>query len=506
MNLTLTHLFAILPMVIVGITVVVVMLSVAWRRNHLLNATLSGIGLVLALLSVFWVWHSGSSLAASGMGFPTPVTPMLIVDGYSLFYSALILIGALACNIFAFSYLEGLKEHRDEFYLLLLCSTLGALVLASSIHMASLFVGLELMSVALYGMAAYTFQQRMSLEAGIKYMVLSAVASAFLLFGMALLFAAYGVLDFAGLGLRLVFSDSVNVWTLIGVGMIVIGLGFKLSIVPFHMWTSDVYEGAPAPVSAFLATVSKVSVFAVFVRFVMMVPTFSLKLSVIVGIIAVLSMLAGNLLALKQRNVKRLLAYSSIAHMGYLLSVIVALRSGVTNGNGHISMGGHLVMETTALYLVAYVLTSLGGFGVVSLCSSPYLGEEAGHINQLRGLYWRRPVLAVFMAFMLLSLAGIPLTAGFIGKFYVLALDMNDGLWWLVGAVIIGSAIGLYYYLRTMVALFQPESSDTIHAPVGGGQAVGAFTVGVAALLTLIVGIYPQPLIHLAQIALPVGF
>lgn len=498
MNLNLTHLFAILPLIIVGATVVVVMLSVAFRRNHVLNATLSGIGLLLALVSTVWVAQSGS--------VPTPVTPLLVVDNYSLLYTGLILIGALACTIFGFAYLDEFKTHRDEFYLLLLCSTLGAMVLASAIHMASLFIGLELMSVPLYGMAAYLFQRQQSLEAGIKYMVLSAVASAFLLFGMALLFAQYGVLDFAGLGLRLVFQDAVNIWTIMGMGMMIIGLAFKLSIVPFHMWTSDVYEGAPAPVSAFLATVSKVGVFAVLVRFIVMAPTFSTRLHVVIAVLAVLSMLAGNLLALRQKNVKRLLGYSSIAHLGYLLTAIVALRNGVANGAGELSLSGHLVLETSAVYLIAYVLTSLGSFGVVSLTARSTQDAEGGHIDQLRGLYQRRPALAVCMAFMLLSLAGIPLTAGFIGKFYVLGLAVNDGLWWLAGAVIIGSAIGLYYYLRTMAVLFQAPVTDVSRVVISGrGQGVGMLMVVVVSLLTLWIGVYPEPIIGLVSHSLPIG-
>ncbi|ANF56740.1 NADH-quinone oxidoreductase subunit NuoN [Halotalea alkalilenta] len=512
MNLTLTHLFAILPLIIVGITVVVVMLSAAWRRHHFLNATLTVIGLNLALASVVWVYFAGQGavapdLANSAVGFPSLVTPLVMIDGYALFYMALILVAALACSTLANAYLEGLDEHREEFYLLLLSSTMGAMLLVSSIHMASLFLGLELMSVALYGMAAYTFKRRVSLESGIKYMVLSAVASSFLLFGMALLYAAYGTLEFASLGLRLVFEDSVGIWTLIGVGMMVIGLGFKLSIVPFHMWTPDVYEGAPAPVSAFLATVSKVAVFAVLVRFMIMSPTFDTKLHTVIAVLAALSMIVGNLLALGQTNLKRLLGYSSIAHLGYLLSAVVALRAGVTDGGGELSLTGQLVLETSGIYLVTYVLTTLGAFGVVTLVSSPSRGQDVAQLHHFRGLFWRRPYLAVILTFMMLSLAGIPMTAGFIGKFYVLALNMNEELWWLAGAVVLGSAIGLYYYLRVMVSLYLAEPGEIQRdAAHDWGQRSGGVMVLIAALLTLLLGIYPQPLIDLVQAASPVGY
>ncbi|WP_106476551.1 NADH-quinone oxidoreductase subunit NuoN [Phytohalomonas tamaricis] len=479
MNLTTSHLIALLPLLIVGTTVIVVMLGVAWRRHHVASATVTVIGLNLALLSLLAVLNVT----------PLEVTPLIVVDKYAVLYMALILVASLACSTLAHAYLEGLDDQREEFYMLLLCATMGGLLLVSSQHLASLFIGLELLSVPIYGMAAYTYRDRTSLEAGIKYMVLSAMASAFLLFGMALLYAEAGTLSFSGLSARMSGGELSSAWTLMGVGMMVIGLGFKLSLAPFHLWTPDVYEGAPAPVSAFLATVSKIAVFAVLLRFFMTAPaTGDGWLHTVIAIIAFLSMLVGNLLALTQNNLKRLLGYSSIAHLGYLLTVIVA-----SDG---------LAIETAGIYLITYVATTLGAFGVVTLVSSPYQGPDAGQLYHYRGLFWRRPYLTAVLTLMMLSLAGIPLTAGFIGKFYALAIGVESSLWWLVAGIVIGSALGLYYYLRVMVTLYLHEPGESRRdATANWGQRSGGVMVLLLALAVLVIGIYPQPIISLVRSA-----
>jgi len=338
-------------------------------------------------------------------------------------------------------------------------------------------------------MVAYAFRDRISLEAGLKYMVLSGAASAFLLFGMALLYAASGTLEYAGLVDGLANGGEHQSWVMIGVGMMVIALTFKLSLVPFHLWTPDVYEGAPGPSSAFLATVSKVAVFAVLLRFFTLAPPAANEwLLTLVGVIAFASMMVGNLLALRQRNVKRLLGYSSIAHLGYLLSVIVA--------------GGELGTEAVGVYLATYIATMLGAFGVITLVSSPYSGTDAGALHHYRGLFWRRPYLATVFTLMMLSLAGIPITAGFIGKFYVIAVAVDAQLWWLAGGIVVGSAIGLYYYLRLMVIMFLDEPGESRRDAVSGwGQQSGGIMVLLLAALVIFFGVYPQPLIALVHAA-----
>ncbi|MFS2224714.1 NADH-quinone oxidoreductase subunit NuoN [Pantoea sp. B65] len=483
MTITPQHLIALLPLLIVGLTVVVVMLSIAWRRNHFVNATLAVVGLNVALLSLFFVGQAG----------PMDVTPLLRVDGYSMLYSGLVILASLATCTFAYPWLEGYTDNRDEFYLLVLIAGLGGIVLASANHLASLFIGVELISLPLFGLIGYAFRQKRSLEAAIKYTILSAAASSFLLFGMALVYADSGNLSFVALGKSLSDNMLSQPLLLAGLGLMIVGLGFKLSLVPFHLWTPDVYQGAPAPVSTFLATASKIAIFGVVMRLFMYAPvTDSEAVRTVLGIIAFASILFGNLMAISQSNIKRLLGYSSIAHLGYLLVALIAVQT------------HQMSLEAVGVYLAGYLFSSLGAFGVVSLMSSPYRGPDADSLYSYRGLFWHRPILSAVMTVMMLSLAGIPMTLGFIGKFYIIAVGVNAHLWWLTAAVVLGSAIGLYYYLRVTVSLYlSPPELLQRDTPANWAFTAGGVVVLISAILVLLLGIYPQPLIHLVQLAQP---
>lgn len=481
MEFTIQHFIALAPLLITSLTIVVVMLAIAWRRNHSQTFLLSCAGLNLALLSII------PALKVA----PLAVTPLMMVDDFALLYIALILVATLACVTLAHAYLgeggTGYPGNREELYLLILLAAAGGIVLVSAQHLAGLFIGLELLSIPVYGLVAYAFFNKRSLEAGIKYMVLSAAGSAFLLFGMALLYAESGSLSFAGIGAKLAADGLPILIAQVGVGMMLIGLAFKLSLVPFHLWTPDVYEGAPAPVAAFLATASKVAVFAVLLRLYQISPvTAGGWLEGMLSALAIASILFGNLLALLQSNLKRLLGYSSIAHFGYLLIALIASKG--------------LAVEAIGVYLATYVLTSLGAFGVITLMSTPYSGRDADALYEYRGLFWRRPYLTAVLTVMMLSLAGIPLTAGFIGKFYVVAAGVQAQQWWLLGAMILGSAIGVYYYLRVMVTMFLAEPNLKRHdAPFNWGQRAGGIMLLVVGLLAFVLGVYPQPLLELVQ-------
>jgi NADH-quinone oxidoreductase subunit N len=307
------------------------------------------------------------------------------------------------------------------------------------------------------------------------------VASAFLLFGIALVYAQTGTLSFAPPAARGTSAGTHGLYWLSGIALILVGIGFKLSLVPFHMWAPDVYEGAPAPVTAFLAVVSKCAVFALLLRYFVSAGGFAATgLAALLSAVAVLSMLAGNLLALLQDNVKRILAYSSIAHLGYAMVAFLA--------------GGALAVEAVSLYLAMYAITTLGAFAVVAMLSAPGADRDADTIEDYRGLFWSRPWLAAAFAAMLLSLAGIPLTLGFIGKFYAVAAGVNASLWIPVAALVAGSVISLYYYLRIIVAMLSTQASRTAapdqRLPWSSGAVVALLTV---ALLGL--GAYPAPLV-----------
>ncbi len=466
--LTHLHLIALAPFILVCATAVTVMLGIAWRRQHEVTVLVSALGLVLALIA----WGYGLDLAELH-------SPLLVFDSLAVGASLLVLVCALATVLLARAYFAEYPGPREEFYLLLLCGTAGGLILVSSHHLASLFFGLELVSMPLYGMLAYRFRQGLSLEAGVKYLILSAAASAFMLFGMALLYSQTGRLDFLGLGLAM--PQTPGAWTLAGATMMLVGLAFKLSVVPFHLWTADVYQGGPLPAVSFLATVSKLAVFVVLLRLVYAVPAFRTEgFLVLWAVLAIITMLAGNILALLQNNLKRLLGYSSIAHFGYLL---VAL-----------AVADRFALETSGIYLATYLAATLGAFGVLSLVSSPVGDREISELSQYRGLFWRRPYLAAALTVFLLSLAGIPFTAGFIGKFYIVALGVVSESWWLVAAIVAGSAIGLYYYLRVMVSLYlrNPESPQL---PFQRSSRLGQALVIGLALLVIVLGVYPTPLI-----------
>ncbi|MDN6297178.1 MAG: NADH-quinone oxidoreductase subunit NuoN [Halomonas sp.] len=468
--------FAYLPLILVAATAITVMLGIAWRREHHVTVAVSVLGLTLALIAQITAWHV----------MPL-TTPLLAFDGLAMLGGILVLASTLACAVLAHAYFETFQGAREEFYLLLLCAATGGLVLVASRHLASLFLGLELLSMPLYGMLAYAFHERRSLEAGIKYLILSAAASAFLLFGMALVYAQTGELELSALMATL--TDGTGVWGLAGAGLMLVGLGFKLSVVPFHLWTPDVYEGGPGPAATFLATASKVAVFTLLLRLVLTTPAFQGEwLHTVLWVLALVSMLVGNLLALTQSNLKRLLGYSSIAHFGYMLLILV-----VADG---------LAAETGGVYLITYVLATLAAFGVVILVSSATDGEDAGSLHYYRGLFWRRPFLTAVMTVAMLSLAGIPATVGFIGKFYLVALGVEAQRWWLVGGIIAGSAIGLYYYLRVIVTLFLAEPGmQRRDASADWAVRAGGLVVLGAAVLVILLGLYPAPMIALAHAA-----
>lgn len=305
---------------------------------------------------------------------------------------------------------------------------------------------------------------------------------------MALVYADVGTMEFGRMAQLISSSNAVDVPLVSGLALIITGIGFKLAVVPFHLWTPDVYEGAPAPVTAFIATVSKGAMFALLLRYFYRSGAVTHRQILLVfTIITMASMLTGNLLALLQDNVKRILAYSSIAHMGYLLVAFLASRD--------------LAVEAVTFYLVAYFITTLGAFGVVSALSTR--GREAENIDDYRALFWRRPALAGVFTVMLLSLAGIPVTAGFIGKFYIVAAGASSAIWALVIILAVSSVIGLFYYLRIVAALYASPQRDTIEIGSPVSFAARAVLCGLTVLLVWL-GIYPDPLLRIIRTVLPI--
>ncbi|MGH7781421.1 MAG: NADH-quinone oxidoreductase subunit N [Candidatus Binataceae bacterium] len=474
-----TDWIALLPVIIVGATSIVVMLALSIRRSYAVTVWLTLIGLAAAFASL---WPAGSVA-------PRQVTLLLVVDRYAIFYMGLIIAACFAVVLISYGYFEKQPGQREELYILLLLATLGAQVLVTSTDFVSFFLGLEILSVSLYALIAYQRTKSRPLEAGIKYLILAASSAAFLLFGMALIYAVLGTMQFSEIAARLASQANPSLGILLPATVLLItGIGFKLGVVPFHLWTPDVYEGASAPVTAYIATVSKGSMFAILLRYFY---GFSFAhdraLYIVFAIIAIASMFTGNLLALRQNNVKRVLAYSSIAHLGYLLVAFLA--------------GGRLAAEAVTFYLVAYFITMLGAFAVVAVLSDS--GGEAELINDYRGLFWRRPVLAGIFTIMLLSLAGIPLTAGFLAKFFILAAGASGSIWGLILILVITSVIGLFYYLRIVVAMYAdlPQASESEPTPSLSLPLTSGFALAVLAILLVWFGVYPTQLMELIRIA-----
>ncbi|HKB54525.1 MAG TPA: NADH-quinone oxidoreductase subunit N [Ramlibacter sp.] len=471
MAIDLAALKALLPLIVLAASAVAVMLLAAFSRGAAVASATTLAGLLLAFVAV----------AAAIPSAPRQVSALLTVDRYALFYWALMIASAFAVAALCHDGF-GVDAGRDgALHALLLLATLGAATLAASSHFAAFFLGLEVLSVSLFALIAYPVDARRALEAAIKYLILSGGSSAFLLFGMALVYARAGTMEFGQIGVALA-GRPLDAWGSAGLGLIVVGIGFKLAVVPFHMWIADVYEGASPPVAAFVATVSKGAVVALLMRYFVATGAYrSTMVTLALTLVAVASILAGNLLALLQDNVKRILGYSSVAHLGYLLVAFLA--------------AGALAGEAVAYYLTAYFVTMIAAFGAIGLLAHSGPAET---IADYRALFWRRPWTAAVFAAALLSLAGIPLTMGFIAKFYVVAVGAGAGLWVPLFALVIGSTIGLFYYLRIIAAMAATQNVRALPGAAVASLAAGG-TLAVLTLLQVWLGIYSAPLLRLLE-------
>jgi NADH-quinone oxidoreductase subunit N len=480
MNLTYADLMVLSPLLILGATAVLVMLvSAFWRRPRpALMLSLAGLLLSLAALS----------LAANAA--PRQVTALLVLDHYALFYMGLIFTATFIVVVLCYRYFGGRESRHEAVYILLLLAVFGAGIIVASSHFASFLLGLELLTVSLFALIAYPVFAERPLEAGIKYLILAGLSSGLILFGMALIYAQLGTMQFTQIGSMLGVPDRpLELYGLAGLALIVAGIGFKLALVPFHMWTPDVYEGAPAPITAFIATVSKGAVLALLLRYFIATEAHQSQSSTLaLSLVAIATILVGNLLALLQDNIKRILAYSSIAQLGYLLVGLLAF--------------GALGVEAVSYYVTAYFVTMLGAFGVVTVLSKGVPERDSDTLADYAGLLWRRPWLSAVFTAMLLSLAGIPLTMGFIGKFYVLAAGVGASLWLPVIALIVGSTIGLFYYLRIIAVMCTPGPETDVEAtlePVVAPSLAESVTLAALTLLLVWLGVNPAQLIDVLE-------
>jgi NADH-quinone oxidoreductase subunit N len=452
--MTASELAALTPLAALGLTSLAIVMAIAVRRHHAAAFALTLAGLLIAGLGII-----PASAAA-----PIVAGELFRIDELSLGITGVFVITAIVVALMSRPYLAHISDRPEEYYALLAIATAGGVALVSTNHLAGLFIAIETMSVALYGLIAYARQRMLSIEAAIKYLIMTGAASAVLLFGVALIYVDTGGLSFASIATAA--SGTFSHAGLAGLALMIAGLAFKLAVAPFHMWVPDVYQGAPAPVAALIATISKGAV--VIVSFRMLSATGALahpEPLAILTALAIASMVAGNLLALLQTRVKRLLAYSSIAHLGYLLVGVIAADA--------------LGLEAVVFYLVAYFLMTLLAFGVVAALSTP--SEDADALATFRGLCFRRPLLGLTLVISLLSLIGVPLTAGFMAKVYVLAAGASQALWSLVITLAVTSAVGAFYYIRLIaVTLARPEAAELeTRTSVEMGTLLAVLAIGV---------------------------
>jgi NADH-quinone oxidoreductase subunit N len=469
-----------------GILLIDLMIPREWKW---INAAGAFVGVVFAAVCV---WQIQSALPPRGLfGFYNS----LLVDRFAIYFWYLFLAGAAIAILMSVRYLEVEDEHHGEYYALLLLSVVGMMCMAAGIDIVLIFIGLELMAISTYVLVGFLRRDRRSNEAALKYMLLGAFSSGIFAYGLSLFYGISGGTQFRGfsptnLGIiaRAVSAQNPhNPVVVIALLTTMTGLLFKIAAVPFHQWAPDAYEGAPTSITGFMSVAVKAAAWAMLLRILVfgLWPLRSVYTPVIV-VVAIATMTGANFAALTQTNTKRLLAYSSIAHVGYMLLALVAMGTSQPGSPGF-SDG----FKGILIYLLVYTFMNLGAFAVItSLRQRNVIGDE---IDDMAGLYRRAPVEAVLMLLFLLSLAGIPPAAGFLGKYYIFLSLIESGHYGLASLGVLYSLFGLYYYLKIANAMLMRAPMETERLPVSLGMRCA---VGVTALATIVIGIYPEPFIR----------
>ncbi len=462
-----------LTVIIFGMIVLMVDLGLPRDRKSPLVA-ISAIGLIVAACFCAFLWTRNLT------GFNGTV----VADDFALLFQFILIVVAMISIFLSERYIQLKGINYGEYYALLLFSTSGAMLMAASRELITIFVGLEILSIALYILSGFARTEAKSEESAMKYFLLGSFSSAFFLYGIALVYGGTGTTRLDTLA-HMPVAALATKYTVAGIALLIVGLGFKAAIVPFHSWTPDVYEGAPTSVTAFMSAGAKAGAFAAFIRVTIALLPLSVVFHSVLWVMAIATMIVGNILAVVQTNIKRMLAYSSIAHAGYIL---VGLLS--QNNDGHAGV---------LFYVMAYTFMNLGAFGVLILLARR--GDELNTIEDLQGLASRQPGAAALMALFMLSLGGIPPTAGFMGKFYLFIAAVHAHQYALAVIGLVASVIGVFYYLRVIASMyFLPAKRDF---PTGSPFrfAPGAdVAVVFCAIMTLILGIYSGGLINIARI------
>jgi NADH-quinone oxidoreductase subunit N len=409
---------------------------------------------------------------------------MFTLDPYATYFKMLVYLAGALTILLSMTYLEIEKIHLGEYYGFILLATAGMMVMVSAGDLIMIYLGLELLSISLYIMAGFKRHESRSVEASAKFLILGSFSSAILLYGISILYGIAGTTNLKGLGAFFAAGAVDNPGLLLSMSFLVVGFGFKVAAVPFHMWTPDVYEGSPTPVTAFMSVAPKAASFAVFLRvFAEALGGVKAHWQPILITLAVATMILGNVVAIVQTNIKRMLAYSSIAHAGYALIGII--------------VGGGLGTMSLMLYLMIYALMNLGAFGVVIILRKG--GMRGEDIADFTGLAKKNPVAAVIMLIFMFSLAGLPPTAGFVAKFYLFMGAVEAGLVWLAVVGVLLSAVSAYYYLRVVMVMYMREPGRDFDLATSPAASLALI---VTTLAVLFIGLYPAPLIDATKAAI----
>lgn len=479
--------FLLSPLLVIGGGALLLMLAEAFSSRKAGLAL--GTAMVFATGFAFslGLWLTG----AENIPGADALAPWLVIDNFTIFFDGLLCLGGVLAALLAGGYLPEHDLERGEFYSLLLFATIGAMMVASAGDALIVFLGLETMSIGAYAMTAFRRTSPRSAEGALKYFLLGSFAAALLLYGFALLYGATGHTDLAGIGRAVASGGDRSPMLIVALVLILVGLAFKVSAVPFHMWTPDAYEGAPTPGTTYMAVVVKAGGFAMLLR--VLLTCFGDKASMswsagwppALAWMAVLTMTVANLIAGQQESVKRMLAYSSIAHAGYLLVGVVATMHSMAGGSA-----------TVLFYLVTYTVSTAGAFGALILCGRR--GAEAVTFEDLAGIGRRHPGAALPFALFVISLAGIPPTAGFFGKWFIFRAAMDSGFYWLTIIAFMNSVIGAYYYLKVLVFMYmrEPAAGAPIATPMRSGYVTAALLL--SAVLVILLGILPSETLDMA--------
>lgn len=468
------NLLPLLPfLLLVGSGLVLMLLDLLLPRRDRLIGWLSIVVYVVALVQTVGLWGG-----EWGIFTPTDGLPMLVIDNFSNFLNVIFLLTGALSMLLAVNYLDRVSLQRAEFYYLVMFSISGMMLMGMANDLILVFLALELLSIPLYVLSGFARPQVASEESAMKYFLLGAFSSGFLLFGVALI---YGATASTALPAVLEGLQSGQALGAAGVAMLLVGFAFKVAAVPFHMWTPDVYEGAPTVVTAFMSVGAKVGGFAAMMRvFVTALPELGTSWVPAVAVIAALTMIIGNVVAVAQQNVKRMLAYSSIAHAGYILIAVAA------------AVDSPDAIPAGLFYMLAYLFTNLGAFAVV-IAVERRQGEGL-QLDDYKGLARRSPLLALALAYFMLSLTGIPPTGGFTGKFYLFSAAIEADLLWLALVGVVTSVISGYFYLRLVYLSFMFDGEGEVAAP----PALN-LVLGLTVLATLVLGLIPGPWLQAAQ-------